>query len=209
MVLQNDLVDKLKPGDRVEVTGVYRAVPNMIGGMTRGTFKTQIIATGVKSLLAEKEKPNLSEHDVKNIRALKNNDKLFDILGSSIAPTIEGSLEVKKSILLQLMGGHEKVLENGTHLRGDINIMMVGDPSTAKSQLLRHVMDIAPLAINTTGRGSSGVGLTAAVSVDKDTGERHLEAGAMVLADRGIVCIDEFDKMNDNDRVAIHEVMEQ
>lgn len=213
--IEDDLVDTLKPGDRVRICGVYQAYTNK-GQSKKGEdqsirFSTVLVANNVIHLGKKLKEPTLTAKDRANINMLKKKKspaELLAFLAEGIAPAIYGLEQEKQGVLLMLMGGEERKLEH-TRIRGDINVLLVGEPSTAKSQLLRFVLNLAPLALSTTGRGSSGVGLTAAVTVDKDSGERTLSAGAMVLGDRGIVCIDEFDKMSDIDRVAMHEAMEQ
>eukprot|EP00771_Trimastix_marina_P002785 gnl/Trimastix_PCT/3943.p1 GENE.gnl/Trimastix_PCT/3943~~gnl/Trimastix_PCT/3943.p1 ORF type:complete len:708 (+),score=143.66 gnl/Trimastix_PCT/3943:166-2289(+) len=209
VLLRNDLVDLTKPGDRVQIYGTFRALGAARAQGTSGLFRTVMIANNVRLLSNYASQVDITEEDQANIHHIAAQEDVFEKMSRSIAPSIYGHELVKKAVLLMLLGGNERILDTGTHLRGDINLLLVGDPSTAKSQMLRSVSRLAPLAVLTTGRGSSGAGLTAAVTTDQETGDRRLEAGAMVLADRGVVCIDEFDKMSEIDRVAIHEVMEQ
>eukprot|EP00915_Cephaloidophora_sp_WS-2016_P001172 GHVH01001616.1.p1 GENE.GHVH01001616.1~~GHVH01001616.1.p1 ORF type:complete len:843 (+),score=117.31 GHVH01001616.1:65-2530(+) len=201
------LVDNIKAGDRISVWGTYKTSI----GKTPGGAKCWIEANNIEHLGGNKIPMQLDLKDEALIRKISKMPDILSHLAPSIAPTLYGGIEKKKGLLLQLAGGQPKSLENGTmRVRGDINILLIGDPSCGKSQMLRFMMKVSPLSISTTGRGSSGVGLTAAAKVDEENqGERVLEAGAMVMADGGLVCIDEFDKMSNDDRTAIHEVMEQ
>ncbi len=215
-VLQ-DLVDNARPGDRVILTGIVRIeqehIPSMRG--KSGIYRLRVQGNNIEFLggrgiktSRSTEREEISSDEEKIIKSLVKNADIYDRLITSFAPHIHGHEIIKEAILLLIVGSTQRVLTDGTKIRGDINIFLVGDPGTAKSEMLKFCARIAPRGLYTSGRGSTAAGLTAAVVRDK-IGIMMLEAGAVVLGDQGLVCIDEFDKMKPEDRSALHEVMEQ
>ncbi len=207
--LDDDLVDTARPGDRVAMTSVVRAEKQYAGekGKLR-TFNLYLEANFVDVVGKETEIVEITLEDEKKIIEASKHPFVHRNLIMSLAPSIYGYDEIKEGILYLLFAGVAKRLPDGVNIRGDLNCLIVGDPGTAKSQLLQYVSRIAPRGLYTSGRGTTAAGLTAAVLREK-TGGMVLEAGALVLADKGVACIDELDKMRPDDRVAIHEALEQ
>jgi len=215
IALDRYLVDKVTPGTRVSVIGIsslYNQGEKSASGNSNPLRSLYIRVLGIQVELegGGRSSSAFSPLEEEEMQRLARDPDIYEKVARSIAPQISGEYtkDIKKAIALLLMGGSRKILPDGVRLRGDINVLLMGDPSTAKSQFLKFVERVAPTGVYTSGKGSSAAGLTASVVKDAK-GEFYLEGGAMVLADGGVICIDEFDKMREADRVAIHEAMEQ
>jgi replicative DNA helicase Mcm len=207
-LIGDEIVDNARPGDHVSIVGIIRAfAPSLMGMGKLRTFILQLDANSIEVLGKEPETNPPSPEEEEKIRALSKDPWVHRKIMSSIAPSIFGLEHIKEAIMYLLFGGVSKSLPD-INIRGEMNALLIGDPGTAKSQLLQYVARIAPRGLYTSGRGTTAAGLTAAVIREKG-GSMSLEAGALVLADKGIACIDEMDKMRPEDRVAIHEAMEQ
>jgi replicative DNA helicase Mcm len=203
-----DLVDIARPGDHIAIVGIVRAVaPTLPGVGKRRVFRLHLDANHIDVRSKEHETLITEPEDEKKILDIARDPWVHRTVIRSIAPSIYGYEHLKEAIMYLLFGGVMKQLPDIT-IRGDMNVLLVGDPGTAKSQLLQYVARIAPRGLYTSGRGTTAAGLTAAVLRERGGG-MTLEAGALVLADKGVACIDEIDKMRPEDRVAIHEAMEQ
>ena len=211
LAVERGLVDKAPPGTRVSIMAIVSLFNSGGGGKSGSVVKTVYLRVlGMQKDMGGGEHASFTKREEEAFRLLSRRADIYDILSRSIAPSISGSYthDIKKAITCMLFSGSRKRLPDGMRLRGDINVLLLGDPSMAKSQFLKYATRVAPVGVYTSGKGSSAAGLTASVVKDQ-RGEFYLEGGAMVLADGGIVAIDEFDKMRPADRVAIHEAMEQ
>lgn len=213
LAVERGVVDKAPPGTRVSVMAIVSLFNAAGGGGGRSGTSVKTVYLRVLGMQRDSgagELVTFTPREEEAFRLLARRADVYDILSRSIAPSISGSYtyDIKKAITCQLFSGSRKRLPDGMRLRGDINVLLLGDPSMAKSQFLKYTTRVAPVGVYTSGKGSSAAGLTASVVRDQ-RGEFYLEGGAMVLADGGIVAIDEFDKMRPADRVAIHEAMEQ
>ncbi len=214
VVLTDDLVSpegrkKVMPGNRVKITGILKKIPfKLASGASSTRYDLYLSANHIKTVEREFEEIELTKEDIAKIKKLAKDEKIYEKLIESMAPSIYGYEDIKEAILLQLFAGVPKTQPDGTHIRGNIHLFLIGDPAVGKSQLLRYVSELAPKGRFVSGKKASGAGLTAAVVRDEFSGWT-LEAGAMILANNGIAAVDEFDKMRDEDISAMLEAMEQ
>jgi replicative DNA helicase Mcm len=206
----DDLSGKVSPGDRIIINGILRSMQRIVKGEKSTVFDIFLECNSIEIAEKEFEEVEIDEKSEDEILTLSKDPMIYRMITHSIAPTIYGSEDVKQAIALQLFGGIAKEMPDGSRLRGDIHVLLIGDPGIAKSQLLRYVVKLSPRAIYTSGQSSTAAGLTAtAVKDEFGEGRWTLEAGALVLADMGVAAVDEMDKMEKGDRSALHEAMEQ